>query len=73
LLRARSGKELFSCAFGKPTAQPQFMVGPTSKKLRFLLNQTTIYVVVGEPHPQPQYQITTIYIWLKLWLELKVE
>jgi hypothetical protein len=28
-------------------------------KLCFLLNQTTISVATGEPHPQPQYQIAT--------------
>jgi hypothetical protein len=47
-----------SCSL-KPAAQPQLMVGPTSKKLCFLLNQTTLYVAAGEPHPQPQYQMAT--------------
>jgi len=45
-----------SCDFGKPVAQPRFMVDPISKKLFFLQYQTTIFVVVGEPHLQPQYQ-----------------
>jgi hypothetical protein len=58
-LRVRSSKELLSCALGKPVAQPQFMVGSTKIKLHFLLNQTTISVVAGEPHPQPQYQTAT--------------
>jgi hypothetical protein len=37
-------------------------MGPTKMKLCFLLNQTTICVVAGEPHPQPQYQTAIIYI-----------
>jgi len=53
-----SVQEAAKSCFLKPAAQPRFMVGPTSKKLCFLLNQTTIYVATGEPHPQPQYQMT---------------
>jgi len=45
--------------FVKPATQPQFMVGPTKIKLRFLLNKTTISVDAGQPHPQPQYQTAT--------------
>jgi len=46
-----------SCDFGKPVAHPRYMVDPTSKKLFFFLQyQTTIFVVAGEPHLQPQYQ-----------------
>jgi hypothetical protein len=41
--------------FVKPETQPQFMVGPTKIKLRFLLNQTAIFVAAVKPHPQPQY------------------
>jgi len=48
-----SVQEAAKSCFLNPAAQPQFMVGPTSKKLCFLLNQTTIYVATGEPHPQP--------------------
>jgi hypothetical protein len=40
----------------KLVAQPQLMVGPTSKKLLLLQYKTTIFVAAGEPHPQPQYQ-----------------
>jgi len=54
-----------SCDFVKHAAQPQFMVSPTSEKLCFLQYQTTIFVVAGEPHTQPQYQTAPKSIVLK--------
>jgi hypothetical protein len=52
----------------KLVAQPQLMVGPTSKKLLLLQYKTTIFVAPGEPHPQPQYQTAPKSLKNKLYL-----
>jgi len=52
----------------KLVAQPQLMVGPTSKKLLLLQYKTTIFVAAGEPHPQSQYQTTPKSLKNKLYL-----
>jgi hypothetical protein len=52
----------------KLVAQPQLMVGPTSKKLLLLQYKTTIFVAAGEPHTQPQYQTAPKSLKNKLYL-----
>jgi len=52
----------------KPVAQPQLMVGPINKKLLLLRYQTTVFVAAGEPHLQPQYQMTPKSLKNKLYL-----
>ena len=48
-----------NAASTKRAATSLFLVGPTTIKHFFLLNQTVLCVVAGEPHPQPCYQTGT--------------
>jgi hypothetical protein len=48
-----------NAASTKRAAPSLFLVGPTTIKHFFLLNQTVLCVVAGEPHPQPRYQTGT--------------
>jgi hypothetical protein len=43
-------------AFTKPAVPSLFLMGPTTIKNFFLLNQTVLCVAAGEPHAQPRYQ-----------------
>jgi len=53
----------------KPTVPSLFLVGPTTIKHFFLLNQTVLCVAVGEPHPQPRYQKGTKSLYIHLYLD----
>ena len=51
--------EAAKCSSTKPATPSLFLVGPTTIKHFFLLNQTMIRVVSGEAHLQPHYQTAT--------------
>lgn len=57
----------------KPAVPSWFLVGPTTIKHFFLLNQTILYMAAGELHPQPHYQTSIIiHKWNDVSLQLGV-
>jgi len=52
-------REAAKCCFYKPAAPSLFLVGRTTIKHFFLLNQTVLCAAASEPHPQPRYQTST--------------
>jgi hypothetical protein len=59
LFSGSSPREAAKCCFYKTYDTAEFLVGPSSIKLRFFFNQMFIYVAAGEVHPQPHYQMVS--------------